>query len=176
MQPQCASPFAVVFTRRFVALLLSMSLLGFLVILLTNASVFGVRTGIPMGESMGASVPSGSLMLLREADPNKLAVGDVISFRQPGSGQKITHRIVGVRRLGGGVWFTTKGDANPVNDAREVGPDTKVYTAIVDITYLGYVLMFLGPALAGAPAFTLAGTGLHSVLRRWLPANRALSR
>jgi len=40
------------------------------------------------------------------------------------------------------------------------------------IPYLGYLLMVTGPVLTFSPLFVLGGTALHSVVRRWLPANR----
>ena len=167
------NPAALVFNWRFVLVLLMISLFSFLLlILLPRATVFGVRTRILTTGSMEPAVRTGSLIFERQADPKTLAVGDIIGFRQPGSEYETIHRIVGRTEVGGRAWFTTKGDANPVDDAQTVGPEIKVYTSLAVIPYLGYLLMVTGPVLTFSPLFVLGGTALHSVVRRWLPANR----
>jgi signal peptidase len=167
-----SNPFAFVFTRQAILILLTISLVSFLLlILLPRATIFGVRTRIFMGESMEPTLQSGSLVFDRQADPNTLAVGDMISFRQRGSEYATIHRIVGRTQIAGQIWFTTKGDANPVNDTQMVGPEVQVHTPLVVIPHLGYLLMVTGPVLTASPLFILGGTALHSRVRRWLPAS-----
>ena len=74
-----------------------------------------VQTG-----SMTPEYPIGSVIIVKETDPAKLNEKDVITFysSHPGLNNMIvTHRIVDVIDDGDGTYsFTTKGDANTIND------------------------------------------------------------
>src|SRR2546425_3185564 len=65
-----------------------------LAVVLTRVPVFGYRTVILAGGSMEPALHNGSLVITREAEPEELEVGDIITFRYPGSRLTITHRIV----------------------------------------------------------------------------------
>ncbi|MBQ3498384.1 MAG: signal peptidase I [Clostridia bacterium] len=74
-----------------------------------------VQTG-----SMTPEYPIGSVIIIKETDPSKLNKNDVITFysSHPGLNNMIvTHRIVEIIDDGDGTYsFTTKGDANEIND------------------------------------------------------------
>lgn len=77
-------------------------------------SLFRVMTG-----SMEPNIPTNALIVVKRVEPEKLETGDVISFysRDPSlMGEVNTHRIVGIEESGGRYVFTTKGDANNVED------------------------------------------------------------
>ncbi|MBP3204621.1 MAG: signal peptidase I [Lachnospiraceae bacterium] len=77
-------------------------------------SLFRVMTG-----SMEPNIPTNSLIVVHRIEPGKLEEGDVISFysRDPSlMGEVNTHRIVGIEEVGGRYIFSTKGDANNVED------------------------------------------------------------
>lgn len=77
-------------------------------------SLFRVMTG-----SMEPNIPTNSLIVVHRIEPGKLEEGDVISFysRDPSLlGEVNTHRIVGIEEVGGRYIFSTKGDANNVED------------------------------------------------------------
>jgi signal peptidase I len=77
-------------------------------------SMFRVMTG-----SMEPSIPLDSLIVVKKTEPSELEVGDVISFysKDPSlDGAVNTHRIVAIEEDGGHYSFTTKGDANNVED------------------------------------------------------------
>ena len=77
-------------------------------------SLFRVMTG-----SMEPNIPTNSLIVVHRIEPGKLEKGDVISFysRDPSlMGEVSTHRIVGIEEVGGRYIFSTKGDANNVED------------------------------------------------------------
>lgn len=80
----------------------------------------GFRFAFTQGDSMEPNYHSGSLIIKREVEPTSLKVGDVISFDAPWSDGYLMHRIVGIRTIGGELWFRTKGDNNPVEDPEEV--------------------------------------------------------
>ena len=88
-------------------------------------SVLRVLTG-----SMKPEIPEDSMLLVQKTDAASLQVGDVISFFSPDpslNGALNTHRIVGITEVDGSLQFTTKGDANmiedqyPVDESRVVG-------------------------------------------------------
>ncbi len=74
-----------------------------------------VQTG-----SMTPEYPVGSVIIIKETDPSKLSKNDVITFYSSHpqlNDMIVTHRIVDVIDDGDGTCsFTTKGDANPIND------------------------------------------------------------
>ncbi|MBR1852285.1 MAG: signal peptidase I [Lachnospiraceae bacterium] len=77
-------------------------------------SLFRVMTG-----SMEPNIPTNALIVVKRVEPQKLELGEVISFysRDPSlMGEVNTHRIVGIEEVGGRYVFTTKGDANNVED------------------------------------------------------------
>lgn len=74
-----------------------------------------VQTG-----SMTPEYPIGSVIIIKETDPSKLSKNDVITFYSSHpqlNDMIVTHRIVDVIDDGDGTYsFTTKGDANTIND------------------------------------------------------------
>ncbi len=74
-----------------------------------------VQTG-----SMTPEYPVGSVIIIKKTDPSKLETNDVITFysSNPNLGNMIvTHRIMEITNDGDGTYsFTTKGDANEIND------------------------------------------------------------
>jgi signal peptidase I len=84
---------------------------------LTGGTAYTVTSG-----SMRPTLPPGTLIVTRPADPTALGIGDVITY-QAVSGQPavVTHRIIGVGYAAGGeTTFRTRGDANDTADARPV--------------------------------------------------------
>lgn len=79
-------------------------------------SVFDLRPLAVQSGSMEPALPLHSLILVEEAPPSDVAVGDVITFDPPGSTPRVTHRVVGRQREGSRWYFTTQGDANPAPD------------------------------------------------------------
>ena len=88
--------------------------------------------------SMEPKYPVGTLIFVKEADPNTLEVGDVITYHLD-SNTVVTHRIVEIDKEGQTV--TTKGDANNANDGNPVPYSEIVGKEHFKIPYLGYVSM-----------------------------------
>lgn len=88
--------------------------------------------------SMEPNYPVGSLIFVKEIDPDQLEVGDVITYRLD-SDTVVTHRIVEIDKEAQRV--TTKGDANSSNDGSPVSYSEIVGKAHFKIPYLGYVSM-----------------------------------
>lgn len=129
--------------------LIAMSIFVLLTVVLTPAgqvpqvmgfSVLRVLTG-----SMKPEIPADSMLLIQKADAASLQVGDVISFFSPDpslNGALNTHRIVGIAEVDGSLQFTTKGDANliedqyPVDESRVVGKVLFVSTRLGKLLHL----------------------------------------
>ena len=102
--------------------------------------VYGVLTG-----SMEPAYPTGSLIYVRDVDPNTLRIGDVITFSLSPN-VIATHRIVDIvadennpnmRR------FQTKGDANNSVDASLVNPTHIIGKVAFSVPYLGDIANYI---------------------------------
>ncbi|WP_055589408.1 signal peptidase I [Peterkaempfera griseoplana] len=94
-----------------VALALALTVLPMAV----HGLVLTVLTG-----SMDPAIPPGSVVVDRPVRPELIRIGDVVTFhsgRSPGGGEQlVTHRVVAVQHTADHITFTTKGDANRVDD------------------------------------------------------------
>lgn len=124
------------------------------------AAVGGMPLSVLTG-SMRPTLPPGTLVVIKPAEPAEIAVGDVITFQiESGRPAVATHRVI-ARSTDSGtgeVRFTTQGDANNTPDPEQVRPVQvrgKVWYAI---PYLGWANQAVDgstrswavPALAGA--------------------------
>ncbi len=86
---------------------------------LTLPRVWGWHIYTVVSGSMEPYIPTGSLLYIRQAQPEDMAEGDVIAYYGgTGSGAVITHRVVENRVVMGE--FITKGDANQEADINPV--------------------------------------------------------
>lgn len=134
--------------------LIAMSIFVLLTVVLTPAgqvpqvmgfSVLRVLTG-----SMSPEIPADSMLLIQKADAASLQVGDVISFFSPDpslNGALNTHRIVGIAEVDGSLQFTTKGDANLIEDQYPVDESRVVGKVLFVSTRLGKLLRLISNPL-----------------------------
>ncbi len=122
------------------------------------------RAYVVYGGSMAPTLPPGALAVVRPV-AGPLRPGDVIAFRD---GHRITiHRIVAPASVGAGPSWLTRGDANPVADARPVTARDVVGRVAFVIPWLGIPIHHLvAHASLAAPALTLAATGALLLPRR----------
>ncbi|MDD2435192.1 MAG: signal peptidase I [Bacilli bacterium] len=84
-----------------------------------NPSVFGFRTYSIISSSMEPILSIGDIILVKETNPHKIKVGDVITYEGMNGdliGKKITHRVEGITTENDRVVFYTKGSNNTTND------------------------------------------------------------
>lgn len=108
-------------------------------------SVLRVLTG-----SMKPEIPEDSMLLVQKTDAASLQVGDVISFFSPDpslNGALNTHRIVGINEVDGSLQFTTKGDANMIEDQYPVDESRVVGKVIFVSTRFGKLLRLISNPL-----------------------------
>lgn len=134
--------------------LIAMSIFVLLTVVLTPAgqvpqvmgfSVLRVLTG-----SMKPEIPEDSMLLVQKADAASLQVGDVISFFSPDpslNGALNTHRIVDIAEADDSLQFTTKGDANLIEDQYPVDESRVVGKVLFVSTRLGKLLRLISNPL-----------------------------
>lgn len=98
--------------------------------------------------SMVPTLNVGDIVIVKGVDANTITVGTIIIFRSPSGSIDIIHRVIGITRQGGKLYFETKGDHNPAPDIWLPGvPEENVKGVLVGkIPYIGYVTLALsGP-------------------------------
>jgi signal peptidase I len=118
------------------------------------------------GDSMGESIPRGSLVYERQVPTSKLEVGDVITYTPPpGAGPRgpVTHRIAWIGRgRDGALAFRTKGDSNTHADPwRSVLDRATQAKVVMTVPFAGWPLAALGERRVrmlaiGVPALLVA--------------------
>ena len=106
-------------------------------------SVAGYQMYVVQGGSMSPTFKSGSLAFLKPTDPESVDLGDIITYRSSEVGETFTtHRVVAVNREDSGLSFTTRGDANQVDDYMPVSPENLVGRITYTVPYAGYLMVF----------------------------------
>ena len=113
--------------------------------------------------SMEPNYPVGSLIYVKEVEPQTLNVGDVITYRLD-SDTVVTHRIVENHKDKEEV--ITKGDANNVNDGNPISYDNIVGKAYWSIAYLGYIAIYIKTPLG---IMVGCGVAIIIILLNFLP-------
>lgn len=109
-------------------------------------SVGGVVPFIVLSGSMEPEIQAGDLIICRQTPASDVNTGDVISFFDPdGNGTSVvSHRVTAIATdASGQPVFTTKGDANNVDDAAPVTADKVIGVYQFRIPGLGNVAMFM---------------------------------
>jgi len=101
-------------------------------------SLLSVKLLVILSASMGASLPVGSLAVTMPQP--EYFVGDVVTFKIPGSDELLTHRVVEVGSVDGVRVLNTQGDANNVVDDWELTDDDIIGKVVFHLPYLGYLL------------------------------------
>ncbi len=92
--------------------------------------------------SMEPAIHTGAVIAIKPT--SEYRVGDIITFGNAGDKTTpVTHRLVDIQSGGGTESYTTKGDANPDPDTRQIGRGEILGKVLFSIPYLGYVLEFL---------------------------------
>ena len=102
-----------------------------IIIVIFAPKLFSIEPMVVVSGSMEPSYMKGSLLYVKES-AGGIQTGDVITFYR--NGELVTHRVVEINT--DEKTYTTKGDANQVNDVQPV--------AWFDIPVLGYPASFLG--------------------------------
>ena len=132
----------------FITILLIILIINVSIIIQTKTkpnlvpNILGFKPFIVLSGSMESKINVGDLVFVKEVNPSKLQVGDIIAFRDS-ENIVTTHRIVDIDTKDNELCFVTKGDANNAND------DGIVYSNMVEGKYqtkiakLGNAILFI---------------------------------
>lgn len=127
--------------KRLINIISSMVLLILVLIIavIFAPKLFHIEPMVVVSGSMEPSYMKGSLLYVKE-DTGGVQTGDAITFYR--NGELVTHRVVEINA--DEKTYTTKGDANQVNDVEPVAWSDVVGVPVFDIPVLGYPASFLG--------------------------------
>ncbi len=109
---------------------------------LTIPRLFGCEIYHVISGSMEPTIPTGSVVYVKEIEASDLQKDDVIAYYSSDeNGAIITHRIVQNRVVSGE--FITKGDANEKEDLTPVTYDRLIGKVVLSIPFLGRVLTMI---------------------------------
>jgi signal peptidase I len=139
---------------------------------------FGARPHTVLTGSMEPAISPGDVVIDERISPTAVAVGDVVTFRDPEDQSRlITHRVRSIRRDGAHLWFITQGDANNTTERWRVAADGELGRVAYSVPWVGHVAVLshtpLGLALfLFVPLLLL---GLDELLRIWRPSGGRVS-
>lgn len=134
--------------RIFIGILLVIILLNLVIIVQTIAhpdkipGLFGYKPFIVLSGSMQTQIAVGDLVVVKEVDPAKLKVNDIIAFRSSDD-YVTTHRIINIVDVNGVKAFETKGDSNNIKDNDLVYPEKVEGIYKFRIAKLGKFILFI---------------------------------
>ena len=99
----------------------------------------GYKSMAVLTGSMEPNYPVGSLVFIKETDPEDIEVNDVITYQLSGD-TVVTHRVVAVDR--DQQQFTTKGDANSAEDGAPIPYSSVVGKAYLNLPYIGFISIY----------------------------------
>ncbi len=106
-------------------------------------SIAGHQMYIVLGGSMSPAFEAGSLAIIKPVDTRGIVIGDIITYRSASGGDGLTtHRVMENHDNGGQLSFTTRGDANEINDHEPVLARSILGRVIYAIPYAGFVMNF----------------------------------
>ena len=105
-------------------------------------TIFGCSVFRVVSESMGDTMPVGSLIISQKKDIESIKEGDIISFFSRESymaGQIITHRVAEIKDRDGELLLVTRGDANNSVDGFYVTKENFIGKIIVILRPEGFI-------------------------------------
>jgi signal peptidase len=104
----------------------------------------GFRPLIVHSGSMAPSIEAGDLAITKLVRPASVAVGEVITFRDPSRSQAlVTHRVVRKLRSGDRYSFTTTGDTNNAIERWSIEAHGTVGRLVFRVPNIGYGLWWV---------------------------------
>lgn len=130
--------------RGLVAVLLLLTLAAIAVTFVPG--LLGYERYVLVGGSMEPTIHRGSLVFDDLVRVRELRAGDVITYKPPGAGKPVTHRIISAKRQkSGSPIFRTQGDANAAPDMRPFKLDQPTQARYrFSVPYLGWGFILLG--------------------------------
>jgi signal peptidase len=142
------------------------------------ARIAGYQTFTILSGSMEPAIATGDLVFDERISVEDARVGDVITFREPGTQRLITHRLAHKRVGGGSAHMRTKGDANNAPERWSIPADGQVGRVAFRVPKGGYASAYVSRRalqlmLVVVPALLL---GILELVRIWRPGPREVRR
>lgn len=118
------------FLSTFITAIVVIIAIAFVAIRLLGWNMFSVDSS-----SMTPKLPVNSLILVQKIEPEKIEVGDIVTYILNDNNILVTHRVVSINSAK--QTFTTKGDANNANDSAPVRWGNVVGKVVFCVPYLG---------------------------------------
>lgn len=111
----------------------------------------GTQTPVAVvkGTSMLPLLREGDIVFLIKKPPSEIHIGDIVVYKSLRSGY-IIHRVISIKVIGNVVYYTTKGDNNPIDDSAlgEFPPGYGItYDRIIGVVWAPYNMTFTVPVL-----------------------------
>ena len=115
-----------------------------LVLPATLHMIFGFSFSPVLSNSMKPVYAAGDLLITKSTSATEVKVGQIVVLPDLTQNVNYSHRIVAISTTGSQISFTTKGDANPVNDEHPVtiAQTTKVPLVVGHLKTLGWSIVF----------------------------------
>lgn len=133
---------------------------------------FDMRAYTVVSGSMEPALDRGDVVVAARIPAREARIGEVVTFPDPRSpDQLMTHRVRGVRVVGGRAIMVTRGDANAESERWTAPQDGEIGKVLYRLPKLGYLVFATGIPivrllLVTIPALALGGWLL---LRIWGP-------
>lgn len=154
--------------KEVVSVIIVIALLSPILICLVTPFFVGGFFSVVMSGSMEPAIPVGSIVIVKNVNPEDVKVDDVIAFE---SGESRTlHRVIEKVFENGSFYLRTKGDANEDPDPWTVKPEDVCGALLLTIPYYGYLLYFAGTPIGFAlfilvPAIILIVNEVRNILK-----------
>lgn len=158
-QPITAGPWAprLIGVARFTSLVYVFALVFLTLSAVLPVALSGWQPLSVVSGSMRPAVVPGSLVMVQPADADRFyAHPSILAFADPDRpGRLLTHRVVDTAKVDGAVVYTTKGDANRVDDSGRVPHDDVLGAVRMVVPFVGLPGMWVH-------------NGNHATLALWL--------
>lgn len=104
-------------------------------------NLFNHRVYIVDSGSMSPTIKVDSMIIVKESEPNEIIKGDVITYYGHSKDSRVTHRVMDIEN--NGEFFTTKGDANEVNDPMPLEGKQLIGKVVFKVPIIGKVFRYL---------------------------------
>ncbi len=104
-------------------------------------SLFGYKLYIVESGSMTPALKINSIIVVKKTSPEKIKVGDIITFNTSVDGSRVSHRVADIGK--DKEYFITRGDANNVEDPKPVTKENIIGKVSFSIPYVGYIFTLL---------------------------------
>lgn len=139
-------------------LIIALALFVLLSVVLTRSgetpSIMGYSVFRVISGSMEPAIGENDLIVVKRVEPEEIRTGDVISFYASDPslrGAVNTHRVTAVSQENGETVFTTKGDANQLEDAYPVYSDSLIGRVVFVSAFLGTLSRLVSNPLVFVP-------------------------